>query len=1060
MRKIIILILLALLFVPNVAEANIYGVIRGKVVDSEGQGLIGATVMVLGTQRGASVREPDGSFTIVNVVAGSYEVRFRYIGKQETIQKVNVSAAHTSDLGTIVMRDEGGVTTEIVYVDVQREMVRKDAIGSRRVVTSEEITSGTRNTISGVIGQSAGVSTGGGGFNIRGSRQTETQVRVDGFDVGNQFTGGFGLTGTNYFPMVSAFATSEVNVMTGAFSAEYGDAMGGVVNSIVNVGRTDRYDGFMRWRTDVGALWGSQADGLQVVKDGTTIKPVDAGKGFKLEGPDMHEIEAGFSGPIPLLNNTTFSLSTVYKYERNRGNYYAINDPLGNNLGDLPDNGAWVRNITGRIAFPVAEGVRLVLGGTFGLSSLESSGWGWLYADRPGLFLDQNGEYTVSNNIPERIAKQAVADQLIGQGFVKINHTLSNSSFYDLDIAWNTNNDKFSRRVGWEDPSYFGGFDVIEPQDDYTVSQGELVPGKNKVLDHYEYITRPKMLSQDKYYEGTLAVRNPLTGYYEGNVDRSGTNNAYGLQDYFNYGGNTSAVQFRVGSYWEVRGAYTNLFKTGDFEHMLKAGAEVRLYELHRSYNGSPYTGNPFYDVYTDLWGGNLYSENEEVLAKTNKPYTPFRLSGFLQDQISYKGIVFSPGVRFDFFNPNSFYRTYTDRFVQIQADSGFAETSTKFQLSPRINIAYPITDRSLLSINYGLYFQMPQMQNLYDAFATEILRGGSILGNPEMDAQRTYSYQVNYEHQLADNFLLTLSAYYKDIYNQLGISFIPAVPDAYHQYTISEYGNAKGIELTFRMREMNNVSFDANYSLATVTGTSTSPADNYSRSIDIYTDKFAFPLAEFYQPWDIRHNINANFIINFRRGQGPSIGGIKLLQNTRIALTGTFRTGTPYTRSDSQGRPLSDEYGERNPSVWSADLRLARTIYLSDIFGDTFGRGNFEFFVDVYNLTNRTQPTSYWPYSGNPNDDGVSLTRTPGFFSPTVFYEKADYANPMTFLPSQYDNYGYRLYNPIGDLDGNGAVTQAEKYENYIKYIENALQRRQRYQTPRRVYAGIMFRF
>jgi outer membrane receptor protein involved in Fe transport len=87
---------------------------------------------------------------------------------------------------------------------------------------------------------SSGVQTGSEGYSIRGSRPSETQIRLDGMNMGNQFSGGFGASGSQYFPMVSAYATEEVQIITGNFAAQYGDAQGGIINSVMKTGRTDR----------------------------------------------------------------------------------------------------------------------------------------------------------------------------------------------------------------------------------------------------------------------------------------------------------------------------------------------------------------------------------------------------------------------------------------------------------------------------------------------------------------------------------------------------------------------------------------------------------------------------------------------------------------------------------------------------------------------------------------------------------------------------------------------------------------------------------------------------
>ena len=46
----------------------------------------------------------------------------------------------------------------------------------------------------------------------------------------------------------------------------------------------------------------------------------------------------------------------------------------------------------------------------------------------------------------------------------------------------------------------------------------------------------------------------------------------------------------------------------------------------------------------------------------------------------------------------------------------------------------------------------------------------------------------------------------------------------------------------------------------------------------------------------------------------------------------------------------------------------------------------------------------------------------------------------PLLLLFSQYDNFGNRLYNVNADFDGNGIVTQHEKFLAYQKYLQVAL--------------------
>lgn len=167
-------------------------------------------------------------------------------------------------------------------------MVSKTQIGSLRSNQGEDNIRIARETVQGVVSLNAGVQNSGNGFQVRGSRANETQIRVDGLEVSDRFSGGFGSSGTTYSPTVSNFAVEEVQVLTGGFSAEYGNVIGGFVNTVVKTGRTDRYEGFLRWRRDAPALYGSTIDGN------------------KFMNKDESSFDIGLGGPLQVLENATF----------------------------------------------------------------------------------------------------------------------------------------------------------------------------------------------------------------------------------------------------------------------------------------------------------------------------------------------------------------------------------------------------------------------------------------------------------------------------------------------------------------------------------------------------------------------------------------------------------------------------------------------------------------------------------------------------------------------------------------------------------------------------------
>lgn len=1066
MRKILIILFLTILSLPLSLEAGQTGILKGKVLDAEGKPALGATVRVLGTNRGAVVNNADGSFTIVNIDGGTYTVKVTLVGFPATeLRGVKISADNTTDV-EIVMQEEKGVVKDDIIIVANREMVNANTVGQVRKMDAEEIQSISREGIAAIIGMTAGVVASGNSYSIRGSRAEETTVKVDGINKTNKFSGGGVSSG------ITEFDTEEIQVRTGGMGAEYGGAMGGVVNTVMKRGRTDRYEGYIRYRTDVEPLFGSQASGKKLVYDDArgAYKAVESGDGAKLQGPGQHRFAFGTGGPLPYLTGSTFYVSSNYSYRQFNGASYEIYDPWGNNLGKLPNDQNWNKNIAARLRFNLMSGLELNLGVDYGTENDEGSSSSWLYSNDEGIVydlktmlpkLDGSGN-PITNGIPERIAKLNVYNQFTSTLFARLNHTVSPTSYYQVTVSYSDISEESSRRVGYEDPSYFTGYELLYPQDKYSVDGSILVEGAgNNIIDYYEIIKKATT-TKDGYGISDYTQINPLTGYIEGQGDASGTNNPWGRQYSFYTHGAAGGFSFRESKTIGVDGLFEKTFD-GEFDHTFRSGFEFYYYTLARHQNGNPYDGNPFFDVYTDEWGGNLYAQGGAGWERTSKPYTPIEAAAFVMDQISYKGIIISPSLRFDMFMPNADYRTESSQFVSITADSGFASSAAKYQISPRINISYPITDKSYFSISYGMYFQMPVLSTMYDGFATIRLRGNQILGDPNMEAQKTNQYEVNYNNQISDDIAITVAAYYKDVYNQLGQVYVPAIPIPYFQYSVSEYGNSKGLEFTIMKRAtiQDHFGFRLNYTLSQSVATSSSPGDNYMTPIDPYSEIPAFPLAEFPTAGDIRHRI-ANYIdFRWENDQGPSIAGIYPLENAALNFTTSWRSGAPYTKTDLNGRAIGEIRTERSAPSWSTDMRITKQFPLKDWFGESMRNTAVEFSFFVYNVFNLTSAVGLYTSTNDADDPGLAFRRKLGDFSATPFYKDADFSNISTYMSTQYDNYGNRLYSKEADTDGNNVVSQQEKFDSYLRQLEQtSVQFQGNYQAPRSVFFTMFFRF
>jgi outer membrane receptor protein involved in Fe transport len=216
--------------------AGTTGKIAGRINDHEkGEGLPGANVVVMGTNLGAAT-DPDGTYALMNIRPGVYQLRVTLVGYAPTvISGVKVTADQTTLIN--VQLTSSAVQLEDVVVQAERPMVQKDLTATMSAVSGDQIkTLPVRNFVD-VLQMQAGVVGEGSTVNIRGGRSGEVAYLIDGMYVKDPVLGGLG---TN----ISNDAIAELNLLSGTFNAEYGNALSGVVNIVTKEGARD-YRGYI-----------------------------------------------------------------------------------------------------------------------------------------------------------------------------------------------------------------------------------------------------------------------------------------------------------------------------------------------------------------------------------------------------------------------------------------------------------------------------------------------------------------------------------------------------------------------------------------------------------------------------------------------------------------------------------------------------------------------------------------------------------------------------------------------------------------------------------------------
>jgi hypothetical protein len=219
------------------------GTIRGRVADSQGLAVPGVTVTATGPQGAKSaVTDGEGRYTIPFLTPGTYLVRAELSGFKAVEQKnVNVSLGQAIDLG---LKLEVGGVAEIVQVTGSAPVIDTKSTTTGAILSTDVLASipvGRR--VSDALYLAPGVSSSGtaGRANpsVSGGTGLENQYVVDGANVTNTGYGGLGSYSIIFGSLGNATPynfVEEIQVKTGGYEAEFGQATGGVVNVVTKSG--------------------------------------------------------------------------------------------------------------------------------------------------------------------------------------------------------------------------------------------------------------------------------------------------------------------------------------------------------------------------------------------------------------------------------------------------------------------------------------------------------------------------------------------------------------------------------------------------------------------------------------------------------------------------------------------------------------------------------------------------------------------------------------------------------------------------------------------------------
>ena len=226
--------------------------VRGVVLDKDSrQPLQAVNVLVMNTNppQGATTNA-DGSFKIEKVTVGRHTLRFSYVGYEDAlVAELFISSGKETQLN-IEMQEKVNAMQEVV-VTAGKDKTKANnefASVSARSFSAEEMSryAATQNDPARVVQSFAGVMTAGDDNNqivVRGNSPRGLLWRMEGIEIPNpnHFAGSEGSTGGGV-SILSANVLTNTDFYSGAFPAEYGDALSGVFDLNLRKGNTETHE--------------------------------------------------------------------------------------------------------------------------------------------------------------------------------------------------------------------------------------------------------------------------------------------------------------------------------------------------------------------------------------------------------------------------------------------------------------------------------------------------------------------------------------------------------------------------------------------------------------------------------------------------------------------------------------------------------------------------------------------------------------------------------------------------------------------------------------------------
>ncbi|MGA9117870.1 MAG: carboxypeptidase-like regulatory domain-containing protein [Bacteroidota bacterium] len=936
MQRKLFLALFVAAFVPVLVFAS--GKISGKVTDAgTGEPLVGANVVVVGTQMGAATNV-SGEYVILNVPTGTYTIRSTYVGYQ-TITITNLMVNNDLTTEANFQLPSEGVTVGTVEIVAERPLVNKNATNAVRIIDADFFTNVPARGINAAIQTAPGVVYQGGNIYIRGGRADEVGYQLEGVGVNDIVNGGRAVN-------ITAEAVEQIQVQAGGFTAEYGGANAGLVQTQLRTGSPDKWKASLLGETD-------RYMGLN--------KPSKLG-GYSYGYGDLTATAGG-----PIVSNKFRFFGSL------QGTYYgdqSVRNQAGGTRAPYDFSGANAIVADPAITFghssALPDTLNLVLPGGNALGGYERTliGSGTLLIDLSPVQVRLAGSYAYDRNKNQTTLANLLNQGRLGlnttrDGFgnVKISHVISPTMFYEANF------DYYNQTFQTEDPDF--GSNVFA----YGDSAANAALGYHLLANSLNY-------GAYSLWGGAFGVNQPgtqIAGFEKRSQTSIGGRVDFTMQ--------LKQHEVKVGgSYQRYTIREYNPSSELSWYRLQKEATSADQLELELMKIGGTGSNTYGYDVFGNQINGDVIKNGAFYYMG---PRHPGFGAAYIQDKIELSDIILNIGLRYDYINPDSkdvkdpSSLTFTGQDL-IVSDNIIATGKTN-QISPRIGLSFPVTDRTVFHAQFGKFIQQTKLSDSYLGASSMagIIKGGFFVTGTwgwGLKPTRTTQYEAGFSQQVSDFASFDINAFFKDIQDQIDWANIAPAPGTggqnYAALVNRDFSTSQGVEFKFTMRRTNRISASLGYTFSSVTTTGSntaSAAGLWSAGSVVALPHYTFPA-----DWNQTHRGTVLFDYRFAKNDGGPV-----LEQLGLDVLLTFNSGHNFTRLIAQQRisgnaqptdprfriPVEPIGSSTSPWFFQLDARLDKTFSVGPL--------DLNVYVYVINLLGTDNPVGAFFRTGDPSDDG-----------------------------------------------------------------------------------------